>query len=135
MTHRLCLRGSVPSKKNNLRRAAAGGMFTRRDSKAAINGLIGQALSLWHRPTIERAYVRCTFYVNTGRADGDNRLTTILDVLQAAKVIENDNGLRLPGASYRVVIGEGEERTEVLVRALPKVKTKKRKPVTARREG
>ena len=126
---RLLLRGPVPSKKNNLRRGEHGNMFTRGDSTQTIGALIAQARSQYRDEPIARAAVHCTFYVPTGRADGDNKLTTILDVLQKAGIIQNDNALRCPSGGYLCVIGESEERTEVEVWRLPNDAKRRRKAV------
>lgn len=116
---KLTLRGPVPAKKNQWAPKAGGGMFLNREAAATIDSLIVQARVQWRKFKAEpltRAVVHCTFFIDNGRADGDNRQTTILDVLQKAGVIQNDNAKRLPGASFRCVIQPGcDERTEVEV--------------------
>lgn len=42
-------------------------------------------------PVLEHPDMAITFYVSDGRADRDNKLSTLLDVLQKAHVIRNDN--------------------------------------------
>ncbi len=113
---KLTLRGPVPAKKNQWAPKAGGGMFLNREAAASIDSLIVQARAQWRREPLKRAVVHCTFTIANGRADGDNRQTTILDVLQKAGVILNDNAKRLPGASFRCEIDPGcEERTVIEV--------------------
>lgn len=131
---RLTLRGPVPAKKNDWKPSKSGGIYCDPATSAAIDGFIFQARGEWRgRPAVDPAIVHCTFYVRDYRgADGDNMQTTILDVLQKAGVIRNDNRKGLRGWSGRVVLRDGDETTEVEVWA---VADDKRKPVTARREG
>jgi Holliday junction resolvase RusA-like endonuclease len=89
----LKLIGAVPSKKNNYRRSAHGGMFIPNKEAAEIASLMFQARAQWgdREPVSPDATFAFRFYRKTRRADRDNAYTCLLDVLQKAGVIRNDN--------------------------------------------
>jgi len=120
---KITLRGPVPAKKNNWKpRPKGGGVYTDRTTATQIDGFIFQARSAWGgKPVVDPAIVHCTFYVpNYAGADGDNMQTTVLDVLQKAGVIRNDNRKGLRGWSGRIVVRDGDEATEVEVWEAPR---------------
>lgn len=88
---RLELRGNVPSKKNLYRRAQNGRMFLDKEVQAKIDALISQARRQWKRPPMEHPDMDIEFFVLDRRSDRDNKLGCILDVLQEAGVLKNDN--------------------------------------------
>jgi len=89
--------GAVPSKKNLLR-VGKHGVYRDKAVSTAIEALEwstrikcqqangGRVLTL-----PDHASLRFTFYCSDGKSDRDNKLTTILDVLQTAGVIQQDN--------------------------------------------
>ncbi len=84
--------GHCPSKKNLWQRARAGKMFLSTEVKAQIDTLTTQAMFLWkQRPPIEHPEITVTFFVRDARRDRDGMFTTLLDCLQAAGVLVNDN--------------------------------------------
>jgi hypothetical protein len=86
------LQGSIPSKKNLLRRSKNGGMF--RDAKVAkqINDLTIQAKAQWMgREPLHQPKTSAMFIILDERADPDNRWTTILDCMVQAGILINDN--------------------------------------------
>jgi Holliday junction resolvase RusA-like endonuclease len=94
----LTLRGHVPSKKNNWRPRAGGGIRTDKDTKEFIQALTDEAWIEWRKlhapeepPMLEHPSMMVCFYVRDRRSDRDNKLSTLLDVLQKAGVIRNDN--------------------------------------------
>lgn len=118
----LVLYGHCPSKKNLWRRGTAGKMFLDSDVKKQIDTLTTQALFQWKSLfPVEHPDITVKLYVNAARRDRDGLLTTILDCLQAAGVIVNDN---LAHNNGRMVIEAAEfvdindERVEIQLERL-----------------
>lgn len=86
----LLLEGPIPCKKSLYRRGR-NGLFLDREVKAAIDCLILQAKHQWRVSPIEHPEVTVTFRVLDRRSDRDGKLATVLDVLQKAGVVANDN--------------------------------------------
>lgn len=89
------IKGFVPSKKNNVRHKAGGGGYYDAHTKAEIDGLILQLKPLAKKkgilkPITSQLQVRTDIYT-TRSQDTDNMHTTILDCLQKAGIIKNDN--------------------------------------------
>lgn len=89
-TSTMVLLGHVPSKKNTWQRGKSG-MYIPSEVKAEIYGLILQAKAQWQQPPMDQASVTINFIVPDGRADLDNKLTCVLDVLVKAGVLRNDS--------------------------------------------
>ncbi len=88
----ITLSGSIPSKKNLLRRSCNGGMYRDRNVANQIIRLTNQARLQWAgRDPMVRPKLKAVFYTATMRADLDNMLTTVLDCLVKAGVLANDN--------------------------------------------
>lgn len=88
----LTLHGHCPSKKNDWERGGAGKMFLPAEVTAQIDTLITQALFHWRiGAPIEHPELTVTFFVAAKRQDQDGMYVTILDVLQKAGVLLNDN--------------------------------------------
>lgn len=87
----LTLMGPVPSKKNLYRRGKSGGLFLNSDVSAQITALTLQAANQWQGEALKHPAIDVTFFVATRRGDRDNKLSCILDVLQRAGVLVNDN--------------------------------------------
>ncbi len=107
---RLTLRGPVPNKKNLWRVRKGGGMFLDSDVKSKIDWLILQARRQWNRPPVEHPDVDVEFFVLDRASDRDNKLGCILDVLQKAGVLVNDNISRFNGTLviHPAVVGSSE---------------------------
>ena len=107
---RLTLRGNVPNKKNLWRPRKGGGMFLDQDVKSKIDWLILQARRQWNRPALEHPDVDVEFFVLDRASDRDNKLGCILDVLQEAGVLVNDNISRFNGTLvvHPAVVGAHE---------------------------
>lgn len=89
---RLVLLGHVPSKKNEWGPRKGGGIVLSRGASRDIESLISWANYGWRgKPALEHPKMRVKFFVLNQRSDRDNKLSTILDVLQKAHVITNDN--------------------------------------------
>lgn len=109
------LLGPCPSKKNLLR-VGKGRLFRRKDVAAAIDSLTLQARAQWCAPPVEHPTLCFRFYVPSLRSDRDNRLTTILDCLQAAGVLVNDNSKHANGVmTILPAVVDKNERTEIEV--------------------
>jgi Holliday junction resolvase RusA-like endonuclease len=93
--------GHVPSKKNQWRPRKGGGIRLDRRAKAPIEFLIAQAQFGWRMITkgapLEHPKLTVQFFVRDQRADRDNKLSTLLDVLQEAGVLVDDNIRRCNG--------------------------------------
>lgn len=107
---RLTLRGPVPNKKNLWQPRKGGGMFLDQDVKSKIEWLTLQARQQWNRPAVEHPDMDVEFFVLDGRSDRDNKLGCILDVLQDAGVLVNDNVSRFNGTLviHPAVVGDKE---------------------------
>ena len=89
---RLVLYGHCPSKKNMWERREAGRMVLPKEVKEQIDTLTTQALFGWKYPgPVESPDITVRFFVAAKRQDQDGMYTTILDCLQAAGVLVNDN--------------------------------------------
>jgi Holliday junction resolvase RusA-like endonuclease len=116
MTHTLVIHGSVPTKKNNLRRSKNGGMFIDRKVSDAITPLLLQAQSIWGgKPPLNRvSSIRAVFYVGSRRSDLDGAFTTLQDVLVKAGVLKNDNMTVVTNVHMTAfVTHKGDERVAV----------------------
>jgi len=94
---KITLRGHIPAKKNLYRRSKNGGMFRDNDVVAQINALQSQAILQWQgREPLSRPKASFLFHIADLRADVDNKHTTVLDILVAAKILVNDNAKHGP---------------------------------------
>lgn len=118
---RLCLRGPCPSKKNLYRRSKDGRMFLNTDVKMRLDSLTVQARSQWgSQAPVKHPEMRFTFYFSSGRPDRDNRLSAVLDCLQEAGVIFNDNAAQFNARLIlepAVFVSAGKEKVEIEVTA------------------
>jgi hypothetical protein len=115
----LTLHGHCPSKKNLWSPTASGGFRLLPEVKAKIDALTTQALFAWGlRGPVEHPELTIQFYVNHKNRDRDGMFTTILDCLQAAGVLVNDN---LAHNNSRTVlepaefVSSSEERVDIRV--------------------
>lgn len=96
-------------------------MFLNKDVKALLESLILQARSQWGcQPPVTHPEMRVTFSFSSGRPDRDNRLTAILDCLQKAGVILNDNAKQFNGRltlEPARFVKAGKEQVEVEISA------------------
>ena len=85
-------------------------MFLDQDVKSKIDWLILQARRQWNRPALEHPDVDVEFFVLDRASDRDNKLGCILDVLQEAGVLVNDNISRFNGTLvvHPAVVGAHE---------------------------
>ncbi len=115
----LVLHGHCPSKKNDWQRGGSGKMFLPEEVTEQINVLITQAMYHWRiGAPIEHPELTVTFYVAAKRQDQDGMYVTILDVLQKAGVLLNDNIKSNNGWKYLPpceFVSESEERVQVRV--------------------
>ena len=96
----LTLRGNIPAKKSKYRSRCGGGLYLDAATRACIEGLAFQAGSQWRRSShepVEHPVVTIRMHARQTRADRDGKLVTLLDVLQQAGVIRNDNINRFNG--------------------------------------
>lgn len=112
----LILYGHVPAKKNRWR-SRNGGVYIPSEVAEQVNSLTMQAEELWgDLPTLEHPELTVRFVVRNRKGDRDNKLTTVLDCLQGAKVIRNDNVAHCNGRIIlEPAIIEGQERTIIEV--------------------
>jgi hypothetical protein len=113
----LVLWGHCPSKKSNYRVSASGKLISDAETKSQIGILTTQALFQWgQRAPVEHPEVTTTFYIRSGRSDEDGKYVTLMDVLQHAGIIVNDNAAHFNGRKVHepcVFIEESEERVEI----------------------
>lgn len=115
----LKLEGNVPSKKNSRVRTRSGSSIP---SKAFTQW---QESALWQVKQQTRARfftpvsVEVTIYFPTQvRADLDNRLTSILDMLVEALIIRDDKWQDVPSLSARAVYRKGQGGADVTITEL-----------------
>jgi hypothetical protein len=93
----LILYGHCPSKKNGWKRGGAGKMYIPEEMKEQIESLTTQAMFGWSSALksecapVEHPDITVKFFVAAKRQDEDGQWTTILDCLQKAGVLLNDN--------------------------------------------
>ena len=89
---KIVLNGHCPAKKNLWKRGRGGRVYLNSEAQGQIDYLTLQAAKKWSgkQPLI---HPDCSvqFSVRDQRGDRDNKLSTILDVLQKAGVVLNDN--------------------------------------------
>ncbi len=93
------LKGTIPSKKNAWRSNPRGRSYLPEQIQADIDALVIQAQNQRHLHPVEplkgkKLYVGAVYYGSVVGKDVDNCYTTLLDVLQKAGIIENDNMVR-----------------------------------------
>lgn len=116
----IIMRGTCPAKKNLWKRGKSGRMYLNDDVRAQIDTLTVQAESQWGREPLEHPDMEVRFYVATKRRDRDGMFTTVLDCLQAAGVLRNDNLAHNNGKTVlhpAQFVREGKERVEVEIHA------------------
>lgn len=139
----ITMHGHCPSKKNLWEKGGPGGMFLNKEVKAKIDTLTMQALFQWglrgpvaHPELTIRFFVAAPktrmssrsnprdpsnpipFYLVSDNRDQDGMYTTILDCLQAAGVIVNDNIRWNNGRKILECVEfvpEADERVEITV--------------------
>lgn len=115
----LKLYGHCPSKKNLWSPRADGGFRLLPEIKEQIDALTTQALFGWsvHHP-VEHPDLTVKFFVNAQRRDRDGMFVTVLDCLQAAGVLVNDNLAHNNGTTVLEpceFVSVADERVEIRV--------------------
>lgn len=120
----LVLHGHCPGKKNGWRSTGDGKMFIPAEMKSQIGILTTQALFQWAAALssrfgpVEHPDVTVRFFVSAARQDEDGMWTTVLDCLQKAGVIVNDNIKHFNGRKVHepcVFVAAADERVEILI--------------------
>lgn len=117
----LTLHGHCPSKKSNYRTAEGGRLISTPETKAQMEALTLQAMYQWSQAVglpVDHPEVTTTFYVRSGRSDEDGKYVTLMDVLQKAGVIVNDNCAHFNSRKIHepcVFVDDGEERVEIRI--------------------
>lgn len=92
LTRSILVYGKIPSKKNLLRRSRTGGMYRENTVALEIDSITIQMINQWgDLPALEHPDITVTQRVRRANSDRDNQLTTLLDCLQDAGVLVNDN--------------------------------------------
>lgn len=115
----MTLYGHCPSKKNCWERREAGRMILPDEVKQQIKALTMQATFAWKLPgPVEHPELTIRFFVAAKRQDQDGMYTTILDCLQSAGVLVNDNIAHNNGRKVLepcVAVEAKNERVEILI--------------------
>ena len=115
----LTLYGHCPSKKNLWLPNASGGFRLAAEVKKQIDALTIQAVFGWKLlGPVEHPDLTVTFYVHHARRDRDGMFVTVLDCLQGAGILVNDNLARNNGRTIlepAVFVSEADERVEILI--------------------
>ena len=120
----LTLHGHCPSKKSNYRTAEGGRLISTPETKAQMEALTLQAMFQWSRAVglpVDHPEVTTTFYVRSGRSDEDGKSVTLMDILQKAGIIVNDNVAHFNGRKVHescVIVPDGEEKIEIRIRKM-----------------
>ena len=116
---RLVLHGHCPVKKNAWQRGTTGKMFLDSTVTKQIEALTLQILFQWGNVgPVEHPELTFSFFVHHARRDRDGMLTTVLDCLQAAGVLVNDNLAHANGRlslEPAVFVDAADERVEIVV--------------------
>lgn len=119
----LTLWGHCPSKKSNYRVSQNGGLITDSETKAQMEALTMQAMFQWNAVTGGKPVVHpemtTTFYVAARRQDEDGMYVTLMDVLQKAGVLVNDNIANFNGRKVHEpcqFVELKDERVEIVIR-------------------
>lgn len=86
--------GEIPVKKNNYRVSYSGGVYTDRDVKDTIDDITNQLAYARKRPkpSLDKEFeMKVDIFTSNPRKDLDGMVTTLLDCLQKAEIIKNDN--------------------------------------------
>lgn len=116
------LKGIVPSKKNARRvRPGQSKAYLSAQITADIDALVIQAQSQRHTLSLDqfvgkRLHAHTVFAGMGNRKDLDNMHTTVLDVLQKARIIDNDRQVR--AGSYMEMRTDGEPAVMILISVL-----------------
>lgn len=114
----LTLHGHCPSKKNGWRMAGER-MIIPTEMKNQIEALTLQAMFQWKLGApVEHPDVTVQFFVSAARQDEDGMWTTVLDCLQKAGVLVNDNIAHFNGRKIHEpcqFVSQNDERVEILV--------------------
>lgn len=116
----IVLWGHCPSKKNGWgRNKGSSGMHIDPQMKAEIQSLTTQALFMWkHAGPVEHPELTFRFFVHSARRDRDGMLTTVLDLMQAAGILVNDNMKWNNGRTVMepvCFVAPADERVEILI--------------------
>ena len=120
ITASLVLWGKCPAKKNLWRRGKAGHSFLDLDVKAQIDALTHQARAQWNgRGPVEHPELIVRMFIHHARRDQDGIYTTLLDCLQSAGILVNDNSAHNNGRKVLEpcqFVDEAAERVEIEIR-------------------
>ena len=111
---KLTLTGNIPSKKNSRINTRTGKSFPSVDYQRWQNDAIWQVVAQkiqWFREPVRLDVV--LFFGKRGRADMDNKLSSILDMLVKAEVLLDDSWEYVPEISLKAVYRKGEAGAEV----------------------
>ena len=93
----LILTGNIPSKKNSRVNTKAGKSFPSAKFTAWQNDALWQIKQQTHKRFVKPVRLEATVYFGTNvRADLDNRITSILDMLVEAMVLQDDKWQYVP---------------------------------------
>ena len=105
-----------PGKKNLWKRGKGGRTYIDSETAALIEALTTQARAQWKHEPVTHPNVMVCFHVASRRQDRDNMLTTILDCLKKAGVIEDDNIARFNGTlTVHPAVLSKEEHTTIWI--------------------
>lgn len=116
MVYNLTLLGHVPSKKNRYRANGKGGLFIDKRIAAQLVPLQLQAQGAWKHGPLKNPGITVTFHTSNDAQDRDGMLVSLMDLLQDAGVLINDN-IRVSNGPVlinpAVLCKPGEEKTEL----------------------
>jgi len=115
---RLVIPGELPAM-NEIVGAANKSRWSYNDLKKAWTGRIAQEAKLARLRRVERAVVRCSWYVPNRRKDPDNiagGIKLILDGLVMAGVLPGDGWRHVAGIEHEFAVDKDRPRVEIEIR-------------------
>lgn len=113
---KLNLQGAIPSKKSLYLRRRGGGLYLDRKVKAQLDSIQAQMQAQWGgRTPAKHAPMQFRFTVTNINQDRDGILTTLLDLMQKAGVIERDSIAQCNGTIIILPACKGEPGAEIRI--------------------
>ena len=122
MTQKLIITGDLPSLNQVIAASKKHRSHYAKEKKRWTNTVYAEALSQGLKPVAGPVWIRCEHYLKNRRVDPDNKavgLKYVLDGLQVAKVLPEDNMDWIIGFIHTFHIDKNKPRLEVFLQPEP----------------